>query len=178
MHIGDLRLGIHDLQVAFKAGNAFGITLNDRVDLLDRTEEDVGEQQECHEFAHLDLALDEEPCAADHHEYRDQTHQHIADGRAFCHRFISQQLGGAELLVLFLKQLILMLFVRKRLNHADAADIVFDAGIEIAHVSEQLTISRGHSAAELNDQPCHQRHNDKGQQRKLQVDVGHQGEGT
>ncbi|MNL39616.1 hypothetical protein D3C87_1619030 [compost metagenome] len=66
-----------------------------------------------------------------------------------------------------------MFFIGKRLNHTDASDIILDPGIEAAHIAEKLMIGAGHVAAEVDDNPGHERNNNEGDNRQLEVDIGH-----
>ncbi|MCY1295567.1 hypothetical protein D9M70_449130 [compost metagenome] len=47
----DIGFGFHEFEEAFEAGNALGVGLDDRIDLLDRAEEHADQQQEADEAA-------------------------------------------------------------------------------------------------------------------------------
>jgi hypothetical protein len=67
-------------------------------------------------------------------------------------------------------------FIGKSLDHANAADGVFDAHVEIADPAEQLLPVLRHARAIATDQPAHDRHERHGNQRQLPVGEEHQEE--
>ncbi|MNR65924.1 hypothetical protein D3C85_1891870 [compost metagenome] len=62
-----------------EAGDPSRITFDNGINLLDRTEEDVGQQHEGHELADSQLSLDNEISTAHHDKNRNQPHHHIVD---------------------------------------------------------------------------------------------------
>ncbi|MNI53905.1 hypothetical protein D3C73_1087630 [compost metagenome] len=126
----------------------------------------------------MQFTLNEEPGTADHDHDGDQARHHIADRRAFGHQLVSHQLCFAEHLILVGEQHLLMLFIGKRLYNADSADIVLNPGVEVPHIAEEVVIGGGHVASEINNYPGHNRYDNKGNDSQLQIDIGHEKEGT
>lgn len=71
-----------------------------------------------------------------------------------------------------------MLFIGKGLYYADTADIVLNPGVEVTHITKQIMVSSSHVPSEVNNDPGHNRHNDKGYNSQLQVEVCHQDKST
>ncbi|MNC07976.1 hypothetical protein D3C75_555460 [compost metagenome] len=99
--VTDVRFRVNDLQITSETGNSFRITFDHCIDFLDRAEEDIRQQDKRHKFTDLQLAIDEEPCAADHHQDSNEAGHHIADGQASSHDFISHKFCFAEHLIIY-----------------------------------------------------------------------------
>ncbi len=67
-----------------------------------------------------------------------------------------------------------MRLVGEGLHHADAAHILLDAGVEIAHPAEQSAEILRHPAAVMGTEPGHDRHDGPGDEGEMHVDHHHQ----
>src|SRR5690606_36949070 len=80
--IDDLRIDVHQLEVAAEAGDTARVELEHVVDLLDRPEEDIDEEEEADEAALAELAVEHEPRAGDHDDQLRETHAEVAERHA------------------------------------------------------------------------------------------------
>ena len=74
------------------------------------------------------------------------------------------------------EQAALMVFVGEGLNHANTADVFFNAGVECPDLPELFAHSSGHSGPIAGGNPCHGRNHKAGQKRKIWVQTKHQTE--
>src|SRR5690606_30868107 len=124
------------------------------------------------------LSRYDEIAAGDHHDHLDEPHAHIIERRAGRHDPVGGQLGLAVAGIVPCKQLTLVLFIGKGLDHAHAADILFDPDIEITDPAIEVLPVRCHPAAIAPCTPDNERHDDQGDERKHRIDVIHQAEGA
>ena len=174
--VGDIGLGINQIGEAAEAGDALGIAFQHAGDLVDGAHEDIDQQQEADEAAIAQLAVDHEPGAHQHDDELHQARAQIGDGDAGRHIGIGLQLGLAIGVVVAGEQARFVRFIGEGLDHADAADGVLDARVEVADLTEQSAPVLRHAGAIAADQPGHHRHDQRGDQRQLPVDREHQDE--
>ena len=176
--IFDIGSGIQKVRVAPEARDPLGIGLDDGIDLLDRPEEDADEQKKRDEAAGAQAPFQHEETARDQHDHLDHPHAEIAERGRGGHDPVGFQLRRAIALVVAREQRAFMILVGEGLDDADAADILLDAGVEVADAAvERLPVPR-HPPAVARRQPCRQRHHQGRDQGELRLDGSHQGEGA
>ena len=135
--IDDIGFGIEQFGVAAETGDPLGVDLEHGVDLFDRAEEDIDQEQEADEPAVGQLAVQDEIGAGDHHDHLRQPHAEVAERHAGGHHPVGFQLGLAIAGVVAGEEPPLVVLVGERLDDADAADVLLDPGVEISHPAEE-----------------------------------------
>ena len=170
-HVGRRR---HELLVAAEAGDPLGVELEHRLDLLDRPEEDVHQQQEADEAAGRQVARDHVVGARHHHHHVGEAQPQVAERDARRHHPVRLELGGAVGEVVAREQRPLVVLVGEGLHHPDAADVLLDAVVELGDPVEERAPVGGQAGAVAPREPDAERQHQPGQDRERHVEGEHQ----
>ena len=92
--------------------------------------------------------------AGDHHHQLGETHAEVAQRHAGGHDAIGLQLGGAVAGVVAGEEVTLVVLVGEGLHDAHAADVLFDAGVELADAAEERAPGARHAPAVAGGDPA------------------------
>ena len=95
------------------------------------------QQQEADELAVGQLAVDDEIGAGDHHDDLGQPHAEVAERHAGRHDPVGFELGLPIAGVVAREEPALVILVGERLDHANAADVFLDPGVELSDPAEE-----------------------------------------
>jgi hypothetical protein len=176
--VDDVRLGVEQLRVAAEAGDPLRVDLQHGVDLLHRPEEDADEEEEADEAPLAQLVVQHQIGPGDHHDELRDAHAEVAERHAGGHQAVGLQLRLPVARVVAGEEAALVVLVGEGLHHPHAADILLDAGVELADPPEERAPGAGHAAAIADGDPARDRQNRAGDQRQGWVDPDHQREGA
>ncbi len=169
-----VRIGREQLGVAPESGHPFGVGLDDGVDLLDGPQKDIHQQEEAHEAAGTQAAVQHEIRAGDQHHQLGEAQAEVAERGAGGHDPVALQFHVAVAGIVAGEEPLLVVLVGERLYHPYASDVLFDPDVEGAHRVEDRLPVAGHPAAHTAGEPQHHRDHGSGDQGETRVDRPHQ----
>ncbi len=167
-----------ELEEGAVAGDALGVGLDHRVDLLKGPVEHAHEQQERHEIAHAHRAPRDQDRAGQHHQQLHQPQPEVVQRLPRGHGAVGLELGVAVAGVVGGEEAAFVRLAAEGLDDAHAAHRLLHPRVEGADAAElRLPVVR-HPRPVVRHHPAHDGHGEGGDQRERRVDVQHEGEGA